>query len=83
MPFLKGTKAVYAEAIGPGAVVAKWRLANGAFWTLACNLGAESCTFEPAWPRNLRHAARRHAGSVYDVRIFGAGQWMMRCFPGP
>jgi maltooligosyltrehalose trehalohydrolase len=47
VPFLKGTKAVGAEAIGPCAVVAKWRLANGAFWTLVCNLGAESCPFEP------------------------------------
>jgi maltooligosyltrehalose trehalohydrolase len=46
VPFLKGTKATGARAIGPSAVQAQWRLANGALWTLACNLGADPCALE-------------------------------------
>jgi len=46
VPFLKGAKATHAKAVGPAAVVAQWRLANGALWTLACNFGAEDCTIE-------------------------------------
>ena len=41
MPHLNGAKAIDAKAIGPRAVVARWRLADGAIWTLAANLGSE------------------------------------------
>lgn len=43
VPHLEGAKAIDAKAIGPRAVVARWRLADGAIWTLASNLGAEPC----------------------------------------
>ena len=42
MPRLKSARAVSAEAIGSGAVVASWRF-DGAGLTLAANLGAEPC----------------------------------------
>jgi maltooligosyltrehalose trehalohydrolase len=44
-PRLHGAKAQGAQPIGPLAVCACWRLADGSIWTLACNLGAEACAF--------------------------------------
>jgi len=43
VPRLEGAMALGAEPIGPSAVLARWRLGDGALWTLACNLGAEPC----------------------------------------
>jgi malto-oligosyltrehalose trehalohydrolase len=42
VPRLKGAKAEDAVAAGEGAVVAHWRLGDGARLTLAANLGAET-----------------------------------------
>jgi maltooligosyltrehalose trehalohydrolase len=47
VPRLAGAKSLGAEAVGPLAVVARWRLGNGAILTLACNLGTEACTLDP------------------------------------
>jgi maltooligosyltrehalose trehalohydrolase len=44
VPCLEGATAIDAVPIGPSAVLARWRLGDGAVWTLACNLGAEPCT---------------------------------------
>jgi malto-oligosyltrehalose trehalohydrolase len=41
VPHLAGAKALGAAPIGPAAVVARWRLRNGAVLTLASNLGTE------------------------------------------
>ena len=41
-PWLKGCKALGAVALGDSAVLARWRLANGARLTIAVNLGAAS-----------------------------------------
>lgn len=41
VPRLAGAAAIGAEAIGPKAVIARWRLADGARLTLAVNLGLE------------------------------------------
>jgi maltooligosyltrehalose trehalohydrolase len=43
IPRLAGAKAIGAEAIGPSAVVARWRLGDGSRLTLASNLGREPC----------------------------------------
>jgi maltooligosyltrehalose trehalohydrolase len=43
VPHLAGAKALDAQAIGPAAVTARWRLDNGAVLTLACNLATEPC----------------------------------------
>jgi maltooligosyltrehalose trehalohydrolase len=41
VPRLKNTRAVDAEAVGPAAVVARWRLGDGAILMIATNLGRE------------------------------------------
>jgi len=42
VPRLKDARAIRAEAIGPAAVVARWRLGD-AVLTIATNLGSEAC----------------------------------------
>jgi maltooligosyltrehalose trehalohydrolase len=39
---LRGTTSIGAEAIGEGAVVARWRMGDGAILTIALNLGLEA-----------------------------------------
>ena len=39
VPRLLGSRSAGASAVGPAAVVARWRLGDGALLTLACNLG--------------------------------------------
>ena len=56
VPHLAGAKAIGAEAIGPSAVLARWRLGDGSILTLAANLGAEPCAL----------ARRRRA--IFDLR---------------
>jgi maltooligosyltrehalose trehalohydrolase len=46
IPRLPGTRSLGAEAIGPAAVLARWRMGDGAILTLFTNLGAESCVVE-------------------------------------
>jgi maltooligosyltrehalose trehalohydrolase len=41
VPRLAGSRSAGAFAVGPGAVVARWRLGDDALLTLACNLGAQ------------------------------------------
>ncbi len=49
VPHLMGSRALVAEAIGPAAVTARWRLGHGAVLTVASNLGAEPCALaQPA-----------------------------------
>jgi maltooligosyltrehalose trehalohydrolase len=43
VPRLQGAKAIGAKLIGPCAVLASWRLGDGAVWTLASNFGGERC----------------------------------------
>ena len=45
IPRLRGTKSIGAEAIGEGAVVARWQMADGAILTIALNLGDEVVDF--------------------------------------
>ena len=54
VPHLAGAKALGAEAIGPAAVLARWRLGDGAILALAANLGAEPCALaRPAGDADL------------------------------
>jgi len=46
VPQLNGAKAIGAQPVGPLAVVARWRLGDGAILTLASNLGSEPCAIE-------------------------------------
>jgi maltooligosyltrehalose trehalohydrolase len=43
VPRLAGARALEAKAIGQAAVLARWRMGDGAILTIAVNLGAESC----------------------------------------
>ena len=43
VPHLAGATSLGAEAIGPSAISARWRLGDGSVLTLAANLGAEPC----------------------------------------
>jgi maltooligosyltrehalose trehalohydrolase len=45
-PRLPGTVSLGAEAIGPKAVVARWRLGDGARLTIVTNLGTDPVSFE-------------------------------------
>jgi maltooligosyltrehalose trehalohydrolase len=45
LPRLAGTSALGAQALAPSAVLAQWRLGDGAVWSLASNLGAVPCGF--------------------------------------
>ncbi|WP_439534397.1 malto-oligosyltrehalose trehalohydrolase [Polymorphobacter sp.] len=45
VPRLMGARAIRAEAIGDGAVVARWRMGDGARLTLAINLADDSVAF--------------------------------------
>ena len=47
VPRLDGAHALTAEAIGPKAVVARWRLGDGAMLTVATNLDAQAVTLDP------------------------------------
>jgi malto-oligosyltrehalose trehalohydrolase len=40
IPRLPGTRALDARALGSAAVIARWRMGDGAVLTIACNLGA-------------------------------------------
>jgi 1,4-alpha-glucan branching enzyme len=52
VPRLAGAKAIGAQAIGPSAVLARWRLADRAILTLASNLGPDPCAMAQP-PRRL------------------------------
>ena len=45
VPRLPGTMSLGAEAIGPKAVVARWRLGDGSRLTIVTNLGADAVPF--------------------------------------
>jgi maltooligosyltrehalose trehalohydrolase len=53
VPRLKGTVSLGAEAIGPKAVIARWRLGDGATLTIVTNLGSEAVPFEIPAGRRL------------------------------
>jgi 1,4-alpha-glucan branching enzyme len=46
VPRLAGTRAIAAHAVGPAAVVARWRLDGGAVLDIFGNLGPEACSVD-------------------------------------
>jgi 1,4-alpha-glucan branching enzyme len=46
VPRLRGARAIGAEAIGALAVIARWRMGDGATLTIATNLGPDPCRFQ-------------------------------------
>jgi maltooligosyltrehalose trehalohydrolase len=61
VPRLDGARALRSEVIGPQAVLARWRLGDGAELTLATNLGSAAVTLPPCAGRLL------FANSVMDA----------------
>jgi 1,4-alpha-glucan branching enzyme len=47
VPRLAGARSVGAHSVGSKAVLAQWRMGDGAVLTLASNLGSEAVPFEP------------------------------------
>jgi malto-oligosyltrehalose trehalohydrolase len=47
MPRLEGARAQGADAIGPAAVIARWRLGDGTVLTIAANLGPDAAPATP------------------------------------
>lgn len=69
MPRLEGTRALDAMPCGPAAVVARWRLGDGAVLTIATNLGREACALAPprgeqVFATNESAAARAQQGTL-------------------
>jgi len=64
MPRLEGARAIEANAIGPAAVLARWRMNDGAILTLATNLGDGSANLAPPAGRVLFESAVEAARSL-------------------
>jgi maltooligosyltrehalose trehalohydrolase len=64
MPRLDGARALDAKAIGPAAVLARWRMNDGAVLTLAANLGQAPVNAPPPAGRVLFESAAGAAKSL-------------------
>ena len=62
MPHLDGARAAGATAIGPAAVLARWRLGNQAVLSIATNLGETPCSLAQKLDGGLLHESRAGAG---------------------
>jgi maltooligosyltrehalose trehalohydrolase len=66
VPRLQGARALGADVIGPAAVVARWRMGDGAVLILACNLASDPCPFARA-PGEIIFASREGAAAHADL----------------
>jgi malto-oligosyltrehalose trehalohydrolase len=64
VPRLPGTHAVEAQAIGAAAVLASWRMGDGAVLTIATNLGAEAVSVPRLSGRMLFESAEDAGATV-------------------
>ena len=64
IPRLQGAMAEGAEAVGPAAVLARWRMGDGARLTLAANLGPEPAAARAAGVRTLFESAPGAAAAL-------------------
>ena len=69
MPRLKGASAMHASALGPAAVMARWRLGDGAVLTLATNLGDSPVSLKPLSGRALFESTDGAAKALRDGRL--------------
>ena len=69
-PRLRGTRPAGAQALGPAAVCAAWRMGDGARLTLYLNLGPDSCTL----PRASAGAVPEAACLLYESAPGAAAQ---------
>jgi maltooligosyltrehalose trehalohydrolase len=66
VPRLDGARAVDAEAVGPAAVLARWRLGDVSLLTLACNFDAAAVAI-PAQTHTLLFATSEMAGCTVQT----------------
>ena len=64
VPRLPGASSAGAEAIGPGAVLARWRLGDGSRLVIACNLAASPASCEAPDGETLFESADGAAASL-------------------
>jgi maltooligosyltrehalose trehalohydrolase len=64
MPRLDGARALDAKAVGPAAVLARWRMNDDAVLTLAANLGGAAVSVSPPGGRVLFESAAGAAKSL-------------------
>jgi maltooligosyltrehalose trehalohydrolase len=64
MPRLPGARALDAKAIGPDAILARWRMNDGALLTLAANLGEAAASLSAPAGRVLFESAAGAAKSL-------------------
>lgn len=69
VPRLPGAAALAAEAIGRSAVRAAWRLGDGAFLRMLCNLGADAIAVQPDATTPLHATPAGAAASLADGRL--------------
>jgi len=69
VPRLKGARALDASAVGPAAVVAKWRLDGGAVLVIASNFGAHATAIPPQQHRMLFATSEGAAHATRSGRI--------------
>ena len=69
VPRLNGTRALDAQAVGPAAVSARWRMGDGVTLIVACNLGSEPATVEPIRQDLLFATSETAQRSARDGRL--------------
>jgi malto-oligosyltrehalose trehalohydrolase len=67
MPRLDGARSIGAVAIGPAAVLARWRLGDGSRLAVAANLGDAPCRFDNRPDGKLLHESV--AGAAAEARL--------------
>ena len=69
VPRLDGARALDASAVGPAAVIARWRMGDGAVLVLASNLGGEAAAIPPQPHRLLFSRSEAAARAVQTGRL--------------
>jgi len=84
VPRLPGAAALAAEAIGPAAVRAAWRLGDGGTLRVFCNLGADPVAVPPEGARPLHATPGAAAASLAEGTLDGyATLWFLDRIPTP
>ena len=66
VPRLKGARAIEASALGAAAVLASWRMGDGAILTIAANLGGAPVRLDPPQARALFESATGAAAGAQN-----------------
>jgi len=69
VPRLDHARPLGADAVGPAAVLARWRMGDGALLTLATNLGDEAVQFDPPAGRLLFENAPGAAAAAREGNL--------------